>query len=183
MKIIIEGVDRSGKSSLSKHILEKFPQLNYVHWTADKDQNSKNDYVLNRDERVVGQFTEFLENLDNSKDYLIDRFIYSDYVYGPVYQNFGRPITINEINQIEDKYLEDDTIIIHCQVSNITLNWKLLQEEGKSLMDFDTLARFRINYRDVMKKSLLKVFHFDFTQNSYEEVDNFIQSFQKETSV
>lgn len=172
--IIIEGVDRSGKSTLSDFLMKQF-DMNYVHFTADETQTGKTDYLLKLGNRVYDQFENFLDTkFEKNKSNLFDRMMYSDYVYGPIYKNFEKPITLQEIRNLESKLDKYNTVVIFCE-SFISTNWKLIQEEGKSEMDFDTLVKFRLWYNMALEKSILPVFKYNFEVNTFSDVLDFIR--------
>lgn len=189
LNIIIEGVDRSGKSTLSDWLIKEF-NLKHNHFTADQTSEKPNDIVLVPNVPVFYQFKNYLVDIEHKRmetyqfdkngfeknyNFLWDRFIYSDAVYGPIYKNFCRPIDKFEISFIEQLLQSTNTCIIHCQLEDEDLNWKLIEDEGLDLMSRDELTYFRQQYQDVFKSSMLPVFNYDFTKHSFEEVKYWVK--------
>jgi thymidylate kinase len=192
LNIIIEGVDRSGKSTLSEQLLETF-DLHYKHFTADQNTNNQEDVVLIPNVPVFFQYKNYLIDIEKQRmeayhfnrkgfetdyNFLWDRFIYSDAVYGPIYKNFCRPIDRFEIAFIENLLKSINTCIIHCQLEDEELNWNLISDEGKNLMTRDELSYFRKAYRDILLESSLPVFHYDFTKHTFNDVKEWVLNHQ-----
>lgn len=175
MNIIIEGVDRSGKSTLSKWLIKKF-HMKYQHFTIPKTQHEEHDIVLDPKVLPYKQFLDHAIDFSKSTDnLLIDRFIYSNYVYGPVYKTFANHVTIEEIHSIENILRNAPTCIIYCSLADIERNWQLLEEEGENLVTKSTLQFFRSRYDKLFEQTTLPIFRYDYTsENSLYELERFI---------
>jgi thymidylate kinase len=182
MNIIIEGVDRSGKSTLSKWLINKF-NLNYYHFTIPKSVHSKNDIILDPTKLPFCQFLTYTNQFVNeSNNLLIDRFVYSNYVYGPIYKTFANHVTLDEIHCIEKMLMPCPTCIIHCELSDFERNWQLIEEEGESLITRSTLQFFRNRYDNLLKQTTLPIFKYDYTKkDSLKQLEKFINEVKLKT--
>jgi adenylate kinase family enzyme len=105
MLIIIEGPDGSGKTTLTKKIIEKF---NFQYYKENLTYHQR----LLPDYNGYKHYFELLEMLRFSdKDYVCDRLHLGDFVNPLIYKDGRDPLTIEEIEQIEFG-IRDNTILI-----------------------------------------------------------------------
>lgn len=73
MKILLEGPDKTGKSTLARALSELY-KTDYFHFSYEKDNDTFNAQVRN------------VNNLLNSEDknIIIDRFLLSEHIYGKI---------------------------------------------------------------------------------------------------
>lgn len=175
MNIIIEGVDRSGKSTLCKWLIDKY-NLKYQHFTIPKSKHDEHDIILDPKVRPFKQFLDYADKfVESTDDLLIDRFVYSNYVYGPVYKTFIDHVSIEEINCIEKILQPKNTCIIHCELEDVQRNWELIVEEGENRITESTLLFFRSRYNKLLEHTTLPLFKYDYTKpNSLNELEEFI---------
>lgn len=109
--IIVEGMDNSGKSTLAKHLAEKFG-LEYLH--------SPSEYRNDSNRMINWAIEKMLERkyMPHKKPAVYDRFSpISDRVYGPVLRG-GTPYNDLAIGAIAVKLLKDvPHLIIYCRPS------------------------------------------------------------------
>ena len=87
MWILIEGLDRSGKSSLSKHYKDQGYEV--VHMEAPDKKYFRDDYSGESYlEEVVRMYSEY-----DGKDVVFDRTVYGELVWPNI---FGRVALLNE---------------------------------------------------------------------------------------
>lgn len=177
INIILEGPDRSGKSTLKDQLYDTY-QLNLVHFTAPKDNLTKTDYVLTPGISVFWQIYNWVMNnsIKNNQSMIFDRFAYSDTVYGPIYRNFG-DVYFGQYETVFMNLLMRSigTIVVHCQLEDAEKNWQLVNEENEGYLDKDRLMYVRNKYDEIFKdpKFPLPVFHYDFMKNSFKDVFEF----------
>lgn len=106
--ICIEGADKSGKTTLSNEIRQRLPNINYWHFTScdHKSGFAETDIPLQRNVNVFHQFYRFFDQhfYHNSrslcnKTYLLDRTLYSDIVYGPIYRGHDDKLVVRDIEK------------------------------------------------------------------------------------
>lgn len=108
MKILLEGPDKTGKSTLARTLAELY-KAEYFHFSYEKDNNTFNKQVSN------------VNSLLNSEDknIIIDRFLLSEYIYGNICRGFDRSKMGNDVTGIEiDDYLLKFDMIIFCLPHN-----------------------------------------------------------------
>ena len=79
MKILLEGPDGSGKTTLAKILCETF-KMEYLHFKHESDDDYYDDLLNSTD--------EYLRN--STHNILVDRFIPSEIVYGNVLRKSSR---------------------------------------------------------------------------------------------
>lgn len=100
--IIIEGCDKTGKSTLSFTLMEKFGYEKYEHLGRPPEGISMWDYHQEVLQRVKS----------HGKPTVIDRFHLSNLVYGQLMEH--DQLTLDEVKKIEDELRELNTSIIFC---------------------------------------------------------------------
>ena len=88
MRIILEGPDCSGKTTLAKHLLNDFKNYKYIHNSLD---DKKNFVWRNEDRKIISTHTSLyyshVNSLKHHKDVIIDRLWPSEFVYGNLFRN------------------------------------------------------------------------------------------------
>lgn len=80
MKILLEGPDCVGKTTLAKTLSIVYPDSIYIH----------NSNIINEKEYKVYTGNLFKEIKSSNKDYIIDRLLPSEYIYGNIYRGKSR---------------------------------------------------------------------------------------------
>jgi GTPase SAR1 family protein len=158
MNIIVEGLDRSGKSTLINRLLKEFPTLKHVHFTVnDYGKNQpKNDVVLNPNIPIYGQILSYTQCLKEEMEsptsgFIFDRWVYTDRAIGKLLHGDKTQYTTLDQQVDLDTYLQKcKTIVIWCSLLDTEYHRKLLKEEGINdiLLDNYDTAAFR--YTKVM---------------------------------
>jgi thymidylate kinase len=102
--IILEGHDKSGKTSIAKVLSEKIkvPIFKVVRNKYDWDKEANLKYGTE-------QITQFLQQTGASV--ILDRWHPSDFMYSKL---FGRTVDLKKINGIDRRLSQLDAVIIYC---------------------------------------------------------------------
>jgi len=153
--IVLEGADASGKSTLAKKLVEAF-NGEYVKFS----QPVKPPYE---------EYLHFLLNHDQSKTYILDRFMYGELVYGPIFRG-AAGFSMLDLNYLEMVLMRFNHIVIHCQV-DLSHNLKKLSERGDDFVKLNQVEDIRLRYKAVFDHALIEQFIYDWTKTHDE---NFI---------
>lgn len=149
MKIIIEGPDGAGKTTLANYLSEKlgFP---VVHRTQPKSEEEK-----------AKMFAQYLYDAKEPSNVIYDRFLYSEIVYGTIMRD-ASVISIAQMYEVEEHLSKSGGIIIFCDNNTENL-WKECLKRGETyILDFDTLNSIAFAYRDLIccKSHSIPVLHY-----------------------
>lgn len=160
MLIIIEGIDRVGKTTLST-LLEKELGFTLCKWfNMDTKEDAGNNNVFNY------QVAEQLRKIDfNKKNIAIDRFHLTEYVYGIVDRGMDVKCQEKVCLNIDKKLseLKDNCCIVYVEPIDLEESSK---QHGKQL--YPHLMFFN----DILKRISCEVIHTDFNnlQKTIEEI-------------
>lgn len=177
--ICIEGADKCGKTTLSNEIKRQLSKvdLQYWHFTAcNKPKYSDTDIPLQRDVSVMYQFYKFFNEHFYSKDaklatktYLLDRTLYSDIVYGPIYRGADDQLMVRqlEFNYFTLMLMGLGAVLIHADNSDIDFSYDAIRKENEGMIKTkNEYVALRESYRNMMSKVIdssdLTVLHYDF---------------------
>lgn len=151
MKVIVIGMDNTGKSTLCENLAKEL-KLEHLHSLGYKPSK---ETLLN--------FMAY--NLTNEKDVIFERFSFFDeIIYGPVLRYYTK------FNIGDDFYynlLEKEPYIIYCRPEdNVIFNWGnreqmdgVIEHEQELLNRWDALV-------DILKEDGFKVIDYDYTKDS-----------------
>lgn len=160
--IFLEGTNKSGKSTLAKYITEnsgkKFEMIKCSQPEIVNGRNTAFDHYMHILSRIE----------DNpEKNYIIDRFHFGSYVYGPIYR--GRPdFGFNDFVHIEERIMKLNYLFIVAIASKKFIKEKfisdkeefakveLISEEVKKFEDTCRMSRLNLNYHKLPKQDLAK---------------------------
>lgn len=144
MKIIIEGIDRCGKSTLINNILKNYGPHPIIHCSSPPKG------VVN-----PGKYQElFFENCfkilnTNFNDIIFDRCHLGEYIYGPLYRKTD-PNFIFDIEELYPNALEDTKLILLC-----TDDFSIMKDDGLSF-DFSARDREQDLFFEAFEKSKIR---------------------------
>jgi len=139
--IIIEGENKTGKSTLAKYIVDNYG-YEYIKCSQPGDDAFK-------------EYKDIIKSLDQNKNYVIDRFLYGEFVYGPLYRN---KCQLNNAKMFElENMIYKDAIIIYCydSASNIA---KRFEEEKEEFANADKIQQALDLFKHTMRASMLPVY-------------------------
>lgn len=143
--IVIEGCDKCSKSTLSRHLVDRY-KAEYVHFSAPKGDPYK-------------EYMAFLDQADPSKDYVLDRFHVGELVYGELYRGKSK-LSLDQLWYLDLRLMSHHSVLVHCSTDQNTVRRKFIEdrEESSKLEDIEAiLSRFR----DKVNLSLLRKFNYD----------------------
>ena len=158
MNIIVEGLDRSGKSTLINRLLKEFPHLKHVHFTVNDygENQPKNDVVLNPNIPIYGQIESYVKSVKDEMEspdsgFIFDRWVYTDRAIGEILHGYKTKYT-NLAQQLDlDSYLHKcKTVVIWCTLLDTEYHRKLLKEEGTNDVLLDNYDTASFKYTKVM---------------------------------
>jgi len=151
MILIIEGVDKNGKTTLANRLVQEYG-AEYVKF----GQPTKPPFQ---------EYSEFIASVDPSKTYVLDRFFIGELVYGPIYRGKSG-ITLGQLKDLERVLLDKvaETVIVYCKtnIEQVRTNFEAEHEEFAKASD---IAALRKKYHDILKKQVLPVYGFDYLKD------------------
>ena len=146
--IILEGCDKTGKSTLAKKLSK---QLGYkvVHLGVPKPK---------------GHFQK-LEKLiqDNPDGIIFDRFHWGDRVYTGITAK-KRALTPPEFFRIKQMLGRRETVVIYCHSSQILIRRRFI-EDGEELIRMKEISTILNRYNQMLVMSNLEIIKYDFTKD------------------
>lgn len=120
MRILIEGCDKTGKTTLAKKLANKY-NLTIIKNSQPKINNILQEYL----------------NIVNQDNIIIDRLHLSENVYGPLYRN----TPIINFNKLENN-IKNNTILILCTDSVDNIHNRFIEdgEEYTKITDIDYIV-------------------------------------------
>lgn len=142
MVIVIEGENKTGKSTLSRHIVS----LGFK-------------YIKVSQPGPLGAFKEYsdiLLELEKGGDFVLDRFYVGEQVYGPIYRG-SSSLTGEQIIEIERRLSKINTVMVYCYDSEKNIAKRFLQD-GEEFADASKIKETLELFEKEMKKSILPVY-------------------------
>jgi len=162
MIIIVEGIDRVGKTTLCNILSKKFNLPIYKHIGDFEYSRMDND-------NETDKFLQILEICRLSETYIIfDRFHLTDYIYGVLGRNYSIDKALKNFVQIEEflNKMSDGVILIFMQPTDLERSSK---EHGSDLSKHNAM------FFDLYKISKIKN-KFQCSYNTMNEAIEYIQT-------
>ena len=161
MIIIVEGIDRVGKTTLCNKLKDIF-EIPILHYQSIINNNKKD----NDNETDKSLLTLEICKLTNSS-IILDRFHLSDFVYGMIERNYDIDIAVGNFNIIDHVVSNmDDVFLIYILPTNIK---ESSRQHGKDLSVYND------EFYDLFKHSKIKN-KWRCTYNTLDEAVNFIKA-------
>lgn len=145
MIIIVEGIDRVGKTTLCKKLNEQTNIPIYKHKRQNYSE-MKNDIETD----IMLQLIDIYKLLGGS--IIFDRFHWSDFTYGVLKRDYSVAAAYENCEKIES-YLKDDAILIYVMPIDIE---RSSDEHGSNLIQYDSMMNLLAKY------SALKIYECTF---------------------
>lgn len=178
MNILLEGVDRSGKTTLTSKLFEHYSSaisevgvvgVSKFHFGVPRGNSF--------DEHCDMLFNTLIPNLlsDTEKPMLciFDRYIHADLIYGPLYRN-KLDVTLDKLLFLEIYLNMLRSVLINTEIP-IDYNYSLLVDEGENKVNYSQLTTLRTGIHELIaKESIIPNVTYDYTENSITELIKFI---------
>lgn len=157
-KIIVEGCDASGKTTIQEVMKEIIRHSFIVHTSAPTKGNSK-EYFSS----LLDKLMEFMDIIN--QPIFLDRFHIGELVYGSIF----RPETIDEtvekrLYDMENTLLKQDVKMLYVTASSETIV-KRIQNRGDWYVKVSDVEDILARYEKALAKSKLPIFRLDTTNN------------------
>lgn len=157
-KIIVEGCDASGKTTIQEVMMEIIRHSFIVHTSAPTKGNFK-EYFSS----LLDKLMEFMDIIN--QPIFLDRFHIGELVYGSIF----RPETIDEVVEkrlydMENNLLRQDVKILYVTASPETIV-KRIQNRGDWYVKVSDVEDILARYEKALAKSKLPIFRLDTTNN------------------
>lgn len=142
LTIILEGENKTGKSTLAKYLKEKFG------FKVVKCSQPKGD-----------PYVEYVRKLKAANGLTVfDRFLYGELVYGPLYRDKSQ-LTPEQVRNLELLAMAKNTIVVHCtdEVKNILKRFKQDKEDFATTDKVEATVEAFNNV--ILKSKLPKLVH------------------------
>ena len=154
MIIIISGCDRVGKTTLCNN-LQKQLNAQYTHFSVPENQDS-----------AFNEYKDFIDQIDNNKIYLIDRFYECECIYAPIFRGYNN-IQVKQFDNILRKktkvlfiYIKADLDIIKQRMNDI----------GDDYVNLENIDDIYCQYQIYMESIQLP--YIILNNNSFSELEN-----------
>lgn len=164
MLIILEGSDKCGKTSLAEFLCRKF-HADYVKFSAP----IRPPYE---------EYSSFLKNLDPHKNYVLDRFLYGEMIYGPMYRGKSG-ITLDDVWYLEMVMMSLGAVVIYCETNPQEIRRKFVEckETFTKSEDVENLLK---SYRMLWTETLFNPHKFNYLKDpDYLEVFDHVKTMQQ----
>lgn len=180
MLIIVEGVDKTGKSTLVDFILKNMPDTYLLkNGSRPKDGSDiERSKIINAYWKILSIYRySFKESI-----LIMDRYVISELVYclkrGYKALDDSEPgkelkMIINELEQ------EGDIIIIHCSTDPKLIKQKFI-DDGEEYTNLDEVEKFDEKYRVEIGKLKIKNIPYDYTRTTPVQVVRRLELYKKE---
>jgi thymidylate kinase len=194
--IILEGADKSGKTTLAKKLLKEFPTYKYYHFTTcSKPSFSETDIPLPPGIPVFSTFLKFFNDhiLSNyqpwpdrsncPRGFILDRSLFSDIVYGEYYRGKDDAIRVSPPEREYFTLLLEalGAKIIFCNPSHNATehSMKELAKENEGVItDLAKYTAIREKYNelfaDLKTNTNLNIIDFDYTKYDQDDYHDLI---------
>lgn len=143
MIIIVEGIDRVGKTTLCNKLSKELNIPIYKHSQKVMDYSMMDN--LNETDKML-QLLDICEI--TSANIIFDRFHFSDYVYGILERGYYAKIALENLRILDEKLFEMNAVIVYVHPTDIKMS---SEQHGKDLIPYFKLMN---NIRNMSKTSV-----------------------------
>lgn len=169
--IIIEGCNKSGKTTLVNYIKEWFPEKLFE---VIKCSQPKNGDAFNEYRNIL----EWIKKNPN-KNYIIDRFHFGSFVYGPIYRG-ENDFSLDKFVEIE-LMIEELNYLFILAIANKSFIKKKFIEEKEEFAKIELIDEEIKFFNDIKKKSRLNITNHNIPKNDLtknNEIINLIKMYE-----
>lgn len=157
--IILEGTNKSGKTTLVNKIKEQFPGRNFQIIKCSQPE------IVGGINSAYTDYYKILDEIESNpdKNYILDRFHFGSYVYGPIYRgmpDFGN----NLFHKIEDRIWKLNYLFILAIADKSFLEQKFV-EEKEEYAKVELIQKEIDLFKKTAKMSNLKIINHNIPNN------------------
>lgn len=140
MLVIVEGIDRVGKTTLCNMLKDELGFKIYKHKNENFDY-SKMDNDNETDKML--QLLDLYKQIGNDANIVFDRFHWSDYVYGTIERKYNEDKAIENLHEITKKLAMLNALIVFIEPTDLIESSK---KHGKNLSLYNLKMETCFNY-------------------------------------
>lgn len=168
--IIIEGCNKSGKTTIVNYLKNNFPEKDFQIIKCSQPE------IIDGINQAYYQYIKILEEIksNSDKNYILDRFHFGSYVYGPIYRkmpDFGKRL----FEKIEDEILKLNYMFI-LAIADKEFMAKKFIEENEEFAKVELIDKEIALFKKTVKMSRLKIFNHNLPKNDLLKNNNFIKN-------
>jgi len=148
--IIIEGCDKTGKSTLANELAERL-NYNLVHLGVPEHEDH------------YQYLADLIES--NKQGVIFDRFHWGDYVYGGI-TNKERLLDWGEFNMLEARMAKLGAIVIYCSAPVFKIAQRF-KKDGEKLIPEIRIQDILDRYTEIARSSNLPTYEHDFESHPF----------------
>lgn len=161
MFIIIEGADRTGKSTLAEKLVSYMPNAVLIHSGPPKTKEP---------------YKEYAQTILSSRGNIIfDRFHLGEFVYSQLWRG-GRTLTDRQIHTLDKRLAGEKTIVIHATAETKDIIDRC-QRDGEELLAMSDVDRCKSLFEDVMRITRLPVVRYDSSKMKVEDMISIMREY------
>ena len=141
MNILVSGVNGAGKTTLCKKLKKKYPELIDTHFSNPKDM-----------EDGKKQYFDFVEQMDNDKSYLFDRFHDGEWIYAPIFRGYEGDYLLEFENKLYDLEYVPFFVYVFAKIKDITSR---IEKRGEDFVMPEHYPIERLNFDNFVAKQHL----------------------------
>lgn len=159
MLIILDGVNKAGKSTLANKIKEEFPEKEFIILKVSQPE------IKNGVNQAINQYNEMLDfiEINSDRNYIIDRFHFGSFVYGPIYRG-DNDFSYDDFYKLEERIMKLNYIFVLCISSESFMKKKFI-EEKESFASLDKIKDEIRLFKKIAKSSRLMIFNHNLPKN------------------
>lgn len=168
MFIIIAGGDGVGKSTICKRLMYAIPNAEYYHFSQPNPLPCQTAMEAAKEE-----YFNFIDTADPNKNYIIDRFYDSEFVYAPIYRNYS----IDYVNEIEHYMQKKAKSVLIYLTADLNVIIDRCNTRGENFVKNDQHTLIKENYDKFLKIQSLPILELDTSNLSVENELKYILRF------
>lgn len=144
-RLILEGTDCVGKTTLANYIADNIPNVKVIHF-------SKPDFWFDPWYDHIKYFKWY-----DNYNLILDRFFYGEVVYS---RYFNRKILIDDklFARLEERCLEEDNILLATiirDIPDLKQKYEMKKQKGEEFMSFEDIVKVQNLFIELHSKSKL----------------------------
>lgn len=159
MLIILDGVNKAGKTTLANKIQETFPEKEFIILKVSQPE------IIDGVNNAINQYNKMLDfaEINCYRNYIFDRFHFGSFVYGPIYRG-KNDFNLEEFYKLEDRIMKFKYIFALCISSESFMKKKFI-EENEKFADINKIKDEIRLFKDIAKTSRLRIFNHNLPKN------------------